>query len=246
MPDQTLSDREPGTTDTEGDHPGDQHGGPTGSDLSANPADRSVTLRRWAFLGVLVLLLVAVVALAIRFFDTGSGDPSLAKAGDVLIGKDSASSHLSERRDAATQAAEEFVVTQNTYGPDMLDKHGKLTSYRKAMDELMTPKFAKSFEDTGVKLAEAVVSQGKISRSVRIYATGVAGITDETADVLVVGQITHRAPVSAKSEKTRVVDRQPIRTRVSLQFDDGKWLVDDVQAASKSPDPTKSLPQGGN
>lgn len=179
--------------------------------VSANP------LTRW---GVLALLLVVIVA-------------SLAYVGWHAFKGDGDS--VAAQREQVMAAGDKFLQRVNTYGPDDLGSDKKtMPKYRSRVSSLMTPKFKADFLKN-VVWAEATVAQQGAGRSLKIDSTGVAALDQDTATVLVVGEMTVTYPKTPGS-KTRVnAGTELIRAEIQLDKQDGKWMVDDWSDAEQAP-----------
>ena len=125
----------------------------------------------------------------------------------------------SAEREQVMSLSDQFVLRMGTYGPDLLDDQGQMPDYRSGVKELITAKFATSF-DTQVGAAEGLVKQTGVTRKADVYATGVSSLDDDSADVLVAGAFTD-------SYKNKPGEPLAVRMQVSLVKVDGKWLVDD-------------------
>jgi Mce-associated membrane protein len=121
-------------------------------------------------------------------------------------------------REQVMSLSEQFMLRMGTYGPDLLDDQGQMPDYRSGVKELITAKFATSF-DTQVGAAEQLVKQTGVSRKADVYATGVSSIDGDSADVLVAGAFTD-------SYKGKPGEPLAVRMQVSLVKVDGTWLVD--------------------
>jgi hypothetical protein len=117
----------------------------------------------------------------------------------------------------------QFMLRMGTYGPDQLDDKGQMPDYRAQVDEVITDKFATSFEKE-VGAAEQLVAQAGVARSVEVFSTGVSTLDDDSARALVAGSFND----SYRSGKKRVESEPvPFRIEVDLVKVDGEWLVDD-------------------
>ena len=76
---------------------------------------------------------------------------------------------------------EQFVLRFGTYGPDLLDEQGGMPDYRQRVKDVITPKFAVSF-DKQAGTAEEIVAKAEISRSADVFATGVSAIDERLRD----------------------------------------------------------------
>jgi hypothetical protein len=172
---------------------------------------RSPRFRRGLFA---VLVAVAVVgALALGWLTLGRGDPVPGLSGG---GRDTVQSE----REAVMAQTEQFMLRMGTYGPDLLDADGGMPTYRQRVEDVITPKFAVSFEKEA-STAEQLVAQAKISRVAAVFATGVSTIDEDSATALVAGSFTDSYP------KTGQRDPAPFRIQVDLVKIKGTWLVDD-------------------
>jgi len=186
----------------------------------AGDDSRRSVARQWGVLGLLVAILLASFGYLGWHYSHRDSDP------------------LGPSRDSAMAAADKFVTTVNTYGPDLLGKDGKtMPSYRTTVGHLLTTKFKTEFLQN-VAFAEATVSAQGAGRSCEIYATGVAAIDDDTATVLVSGGLTLTYPKSKKSTKRVVAGQQQFRVEVTLAKQHGQWLVDDWQPTEQAPTST--------
>lgn len=120
----------------------------------------------------------------------------------------------------------QFMLRVNTYGPDLLDDKDQMPSYRKLVTEILTPKFATSFEQ-GVTAAEQTVAKAGIGRTAKVFAVGVSAIDADSATALVAGSFTNSYPKGKKSDERVSDDPAPFRVQVKLVKVDGAWLIDD-------------------
>jgi Mce-associated membrane protein len=134
---------------------------------------------------------------------------------------------LQADREAAMNVTQQFVLRVNTYGPKLLDQQGQMPEYRSRVKEVITPKFAASFEQT-VPVAEQSVKTYGLDRTCAVFATGVEVIDSDSAQVLVAGSISQTV-LNRKGKRVSTGEPSPFRLRVSLDKVDGKWLVDDYQ-----------------
>ncbi len=128
-------------------------------------------------------------------------------------------SDLQSERERVMNVSEQFALRVGTYGPEMLDDQGQMPEYRAGVKEMITAKFATSFEQQ-VGTAEELVKQAGASRKADVYATGVSAIDDDSAEVLVAGAVASTFTDQDPQEPS------PFRWDVSLVKVDGKWLVD--------------------
>jgi hypothetical protein len=169
---------------------------------------QSPRFRRGLFAALVAIVVVGAVALAWLVAGRGVGAVGGGQ-GDVQ-----------REREAVMAQTEQFMLRMGTYGPDLLDEKGGMPEYRQRVEEVITPKFAVSFEKEAAT-AEQLVAQAKISRQAQVFATGVSTIDEDSATALVAGSFTDSYP------KTGQRDPSPFRIAVDLVKVKGKWLVDD-------------------
>ncbi|MEP9384809.1 hypothetical protein [Nocardioides sp. KR10-350] len=186
---------------------------------------RSAVRVRWGVLAVLAALLLASLGY-LGWHIAGDGESA-----------DGSQSLVSDR-ETVQAVAKKFIVTVNTYDPSMLGKDGKtMPSYRSAVEKMLTAKFRTQFEQN-VPYAEATVSTQGAGRSAEVYATGVPAIDDDTATVMVAGQLTVTYPKSKNSTQRVKAGNQIFRVEVDLVKSHGDWLVDNWGAAEQAPTST--------
>lgn len=169
---------------------------------------QSASFRR-ALLGVLVLALVASAGVLVWLLADRRGEAS----------------DLQGEREQVMAQTEQFMLRMGTFGPDQLAEDGTMPDYREQVTDVITPKFATSF-DQQVATAEQLVAQAGVARVAEVYATGVSVIDADSATALVAGSFTDSYPVG----KDKVREEQqpvPFRIEVKLVLTDGEWLVDD-------------------
>jgi hypothetical protein len=169
---------------------------------------QSPRFRRGLFAALVAIVLVGAVALAWLVAGRGVGAVGGGQ-GDVQ-----------REREAVMAQTEQFMLRMGTYGPDLLDEKGGMPEYRQRVEEVITPKFAVSFEKEAAT-AEQLVAQAKISRQAQVFATGVSTIDEDSATALVAGSFTDSYPKAGQR------DPSPFRIEVDLVKVKGKWLVDD-------------------
>jgi Mce-associated membrane protein len=135
--------------------------------------------------------------------------------------------HLQAEREAAMATTQQFVMRVNTYGPSLLDSQGQMPRYRSLVKEVITPKFAASFDQT-VPVAEQSVKNYGLERTCAVFSTGVEVIDSDSAQVLVAGSISQSVK-NRTGKRVSAGEPAPFRLRVSLDRIDGRWLVDDYQ-----------------
>ena len=174
---------------------------------------------RLALLVVLLAVTVAAAVSAVVLLVSRSGDGSDASQ--------------SSREEVMAQT-EQFMLRMGTYGPDLLDEQGGMPDYRDKVKEVITPKFAASF-DSEAGAAEQLVAEAGVSRVPDVFATGVASIDEDSASTLVAGSFSDTYAVDGKQIEQEPI---PFRISVSLVRIDGEWLVDDfgpVAAGQEAP-----------
>lgn len=175
---------------------------------SATGAGSRSTAFRVVLLGVLVIALLASAGTLIWLLADRRGEAD----------------DLQREREAVMAQSEQFMLRVNTYGPDLLDSQGQMPKYRELVKEIITPKFATSFE-SGVTAAEQTVAQAGVARTAKVFAVGVSAIDADSATALVAGSLTNSYP---RGKNGRVADQPaPFRFEVTLVKTDGKWFVDD-------------------
>lgn len=185
------------------------------------------TLPRWGVLGLLVVVILA----------------SLGYVGFRLVKGDGDS--VAAQREAVMATADKFMQRVNTYGPKDLGSDKKtMPSYRKNVSNLLTPKFRADFMKN-VVWAEATVAQQGAGRSIILHSSGVAALDDDSATVLVVGELSATYPKSQGSSERVKAGTELVRSEVTLDKVDGKWLIDDWSPAEDEPKTDTSGATGG-
>lgn len=175
---------------------------------------------------VLLIVLSAVLVLSVGTFVglavTGESSPT-----DIVGGGDDAAEQDEADRQAVMSQAQQFILRVNTYGPDLLTDDGTMPAYREQVLEVITDKFAASFEES-VPAAESTVSQAGFARTAEVFGAGVSVIDRDSATALVAGSFTNSYPVDPEDlEGERQEDLPlPFRVRVELVKVGGEWLVD--------------------
>jgi Mce-associated membrane protein len=157
----------------------------------------------------------------------------------VLLARGSDGDDVQSSREEVMAQTEQFMLRMGTYGPDLLDEQGAMPEYRERVTDVITDKFAASF-DSEAGTAEQLVAQAGVTRAADVFATGVSSIDQDSARALVAGTFSDSYEV--KGER---VDQEPIpfRIEVSLVKVDGEWLVDDFDPVSSGgAAPTESEP----
>jgi hypothetical protein len=174
---------------------------------------QSATFRR-VLLGVLVVALLASGGVLIWLLADRRGE---------------ADDRQADREQVMAQT-EQFMLRMGTFGPDLLDDQGGMPEYRELVKEVITPKFATSF-DKEASTAEQLVAQAGVSRTAEVFAVGVATIDADSATALVAGSFTDSYPQGKKGERV-ATDPVPFRIEVDLVLTEGEWLVDDFNPVS--------------
>lgn len=169
---------------------------------------------RLALLGLLVVVLVGSL---------GTSAWLVATRGFEAVGIERGADETQAERDRVMSQSRQFMLRMGTYGPDQLE-NGGLPEYRELVTEVITPKFATSFEKS-VTAAEQIVAKAGVSREAEVFATGVATLDDDSATALVAGSFTDSYP----DRKGDLQPQQPVPFRMELTLvkTDGEWLVDD-------------------
>ena len=183
--------------------------------LPPAPADARLTPRvRVAIASALALVVTVCVALLIwmSVSDRASADGGL---------------DLPDEREQAMSLTDQFVKRLGTYSPDMVDDSGQMPDYREQVREVITDKFAASFEES-VPAAESTVAQAGFSRTAEVFGAGVSVIDRDSATALVAGSFTNSYPVDPEDLEGERQDDLPLpfRVRVELVKVGGEWLVD--------------------
>jgi len=176
---------------------------------SSNPHERPQSpALRLAVLGVLVVALLASAGVLIWLLADRTGEAD----------------DLQAEREAVMAQTEQFMLRTGTFGPDMLNDQNEMPEYRESVKEVITPKFATSFDKQAVA-AEQLVAQGHVSREAEVFATGVSVIDEDSATALIAGSFTDSFP-QGKNGKPVAGEPVPFRMEVDLVKTGGKWLVD--------------------
>lgn len=146
----------------------------------------------------------------------------------VLLARGGDGDDVQSSREEVMAQTEQFMLRMGTYGPDLLDEKGGMPEYRERVTDVITDKFAASFEkEAGT--AEQLVAQAGVTRAADVFATGVSSIDQDSARALVAGTFSDSYEV-----KDETVEQEPIpfRIEVSLVKVEGEWLVDDFDPVS--------------
>jgi Mce-associated membrane protein len=164
---------------------------------------------RLALLGVLVVALLASAGVLIWLLADRRGEAE----------------DLEAQRETVRAQTEQFMLRTGTFGPELLDDQEGMPEYRERVKEVITPKFATSFDKQAVA-AEQLVAQGGVSREAEVFATAVSVMDEDSATALVAGSFTDSFP-QGKSGETVAAEPVPFRIEVDLVKTGDEWLVDD-------------------
>jgi Mce-associated membrane protein len=193
---------------------------------SATPSSPSSSRSRSALLAAFVLVIVGSLAsLGVLLVTSGDAADADADAGGLP---------QSQREELMSQT-QQFVIRVNTYGPSWLDEKNQMPRYVSGVTELMTAKFAASFEQS-VVIPESQVAQSGYGRSARVHAVGVASMDADTATVLVGFVRTDSYPKPRDPSKRVKLPGNPERWAVELVRTEGEWLVDNYAVISEIPE----------
>ncbi len=177
---------------------------------SSDPHERTQSQHfRLALLGVLVVALLASAGVLIWLLADRRGEAD----------------DLQAQRETVMAQTEQFMLRTGTFGPDLLDDQEGMPEYREQVKEVITPKFATSFDKQAVA-AEQLVAQAGVSREAEVFATGVSVMDEDSATALVAGSFTDSFP-QGKNGETVAAEPVPFRIEVELVKTGGEWLVDD-------------------
>jgi hypothetical protein len=177
------------------------------SSSAHDTAPRSTTFRR-ALLGVLVVALLVSGGVLVWLLADRRGEAD----------------ELQAERERVMAQTEQFMLRMGTFGPDLLEGQ-QMPEYRDRVLEVITPKFATSFEKEAAT-AEQLVAQAGVSREADVFATGVSVIDADSATALVAGSFTDSF---TQGEETSTQEPVPFRIEVTLVKTDDEWLVDDFE-----------------
>ena len=202
---------------------------PADAGLSTPPTDphdaeapRSRTFRL-VLAAVLLVVTLAAAVVAGTLFATRGGDAGATQSG----------------REEVMAQTEQFMLRMGAYGPELLDEDGAMPDYRSSVKEVITPKFAASF-DQEAGAAEQLVAQAGVARVPDVFATGVSSLDEDSARTLVAGSFTDTYTVKGKTVPQEPI---PFRIEVSLVKIDGEWLVDDFSpVTADGAGPTEGTP----
>lgn len=171
----------------------------------------------------------------------------LVSLGILLVTQDEPAESTSDspqaQREELMAQTQQFVIRVNTFGPSWLDEQNRMPRYAEGVSELMTAKFAASFQES-VVIPESQVAQSGYGRSARVYAVGVASMTDDTATVLVGFVRTDSYPKPGDPSKRLKQPGDPERWAVELVYTQGEWLVDNYGVISELPADAGDQPSG--
>jgi len=191
-------------------------------DSTHDDTDSRATTFRLALAGLLVVVLLASLGASIWL---------AATRGFEAVGLERGAGELQSEREVVMRQTRQFMLRTGTYGPDQL-VDGQLPEYRELVEEVITPKFATSF-DQSVSTAEQIVAQAGVSRTAEVFSTGVATIDADSATALVAGSFTDSYPDQAGELQPQ--EPVPFRIQVTLVKTGGDWLVDDFTPITGAP-----------
>jgi Mce-associated membrane protein len=192
---------------------------------SATPSSPRSSRSRSALLLAFVLVIVGCLA-SLGFLLVTKG-----KAADASGDSDAPQA----QREELMSQTQQFVIRVNTYGPSWLDEKNQMPRYVDGITELMSAKFAASFEQS-VVIPESQVAQSGYGRSARVYAVGVASMDPDSATVLVGFVRTDSYPKPRDPSKRVKLPGNPERWAVELVRTEGEWLVDNYAVISEIPE----------
>jgi Mce-associated membrane protein len=192
---------------------------------SATSSPRTASRSRSALLVAFVLVIVGcLVSLGILLFVL-----------DESEGEGSSGSGPQAQREELMSQTQQFVLRVNSFGPEWLDEQNKMPRYAAGVSELMTAKFAASFEQS-VVIPEQQVAQSGYGRSAEVFATGVASMDEDSATVLVGFVRTDSYPKPRDPDKRLKLPGNPERWAVELVHTEGEWLVDNYAVITEQPE----------
>jgi hypothetical protein len=191
--------------------------GPVGDDgqMSSGLSDRTrLLLAALLSSGLLVAVVVGVIV-SVRYVD--DKDSSTSSVGSQV---DASMSDELKTRDHVKTAAATFVANVNTYSSD------DISAYRRRLDGLLTPDFAKSNE-LFVKSIVKTMKTTKLKSDGKVLRTAVSEVGSSSATALVIADVH---ATSVFGERVR-----HFRWKVDLVPDPAHpdaWLVDDFTSVA--------------
>lgn len=197
---------------------------PVPEEEDARPA--SPRFRRVLLVVLAMITVASTTALVVRIATAGEGS-----VGDRVSATFTGADEAQAAREGAMNAATQFMLRLNTYGPDQLDGSGQMPDYRTSVGEVITPKYRTEFLQN-VTIAEQTVAQLQVTRSAKVFAAGVRSMDLDSAEVLVAGSFTNAFP----DKKGQLVPQAPqsFRVVVSAVLTNGTWLVDDFNPVTSA------------
>ena len=119
---------------------------------------------------------------------------------------------VNEDRREVVRVAETFAVRFNTYRPETIEE------YRRSVNEVLSTNARTAFTKVLDELV-ATVRETELSSKGKVLASGVAGVDQDSAEVLVVAD--------ADADSVFGPRKRHFRWEVALVQVDGEWLVDD-------------------
>ena len=143
----------------------------------------------------------------------------LASAGTLawlLSQRSGESSDLQAQREKVMSQARQFVLRVNTYGPDLLEADGTMPQYREQVGEVITDKFAESFEQS-VPAAEATVAQARVRPGRRGLRRGRLGHRQRLGH-RAGGRLVHQLLPQTRTTPRTASDDIPLPFRVQVKL----------------------------
>jgi hypothetical protein len=173
------------------------------TDAPAPDRSRSALLR---------LVLAGVLAVALVF--------SIAWLAVGITRRADAEESRQAARDAVMLRVREYVKEAWNYGKADLDDQNKLSGYSDRVKPLITTSFATDF-DKALPAIEQLIAQQGFARTTTLDHVGVERLDDDSATVLVNGQIT-------ETQRGKQLQPSPYFWRLDLDRVDGTWRVSDL------------------
>ena len=182
----------------------DDRSGVTKDDSTHDQTPGSAAGFRLVLLVVLSVSLALAVATFVGLAVTGASSPA-----GIVDGDDGEREDDEADRQAVMSRAQQFILRVNTYGPELLAGDGTMPEYRESVREVITDKFAASFDES-VPAAESTVAQAGFSRTAEVFGSGVSVIDADSATALVAGSFTNSYPVDAEDLEGERQDDLPL------------------------------------
>ena len=160
----------------------DQAAEVTSNNPHATP--RSATFRLVLLVVLVLALLVAAGALVWRLAQQGDADDVQAE------------------REPRCPRPSSSCSALGTFGPDLLDDQGGMPEYRERVKEVITPKFAPSFDKQAARRRAAGRPGRPGPRAPRSSPPASPSLDSDSAQALVAGSITDSYPASGRRGRT--------------------------------------------